>query len=278
MELGKEQKLIISRIVPIGAYLSDGGGRETEILLPKNQLTKDMRIGDEIEVFVYKDSEDRPIATCMKPLVHFGEIAKLRVKQSTKIGAFLDWGLLKDLFLPFREQTYPVKEGDEVLVTLYTDKSDRLCATMKIYDLLLTNSPYKKEDRVNGLLYQIIDSFGAYFAIDDKYSAMLPAKDMHKFLKPGTYMDARVVKVHPDGKLELSLRDHLYVEFDSDCKNVLEKLKEEGGYLPYHDKTDPKLIKQKFELSKNSFKKAIGHLYKTGEIELLPDGIRLKKK
>ncbi len=278
IELGKKQTLTVSRIVPIGAYLAEETGSKKEVLLPKNQISEKLSVGDRIEVFIYKDSEDRPIATCLEPAVNFGEIALLEVKEVTDIGAFLDWNLPKDLFLPFREQTYTVKSGDKVLVSLYTDKSSRLCATMKVYDYLQKDSPYKKDDHISGLLYQIIDSFGAYVAVDYKYSAMIPAKDMHRFLKPGEILSARVVKVLEDGKLELSLREKSYMQLDSDCENVLNILKAAGGYLPYHDKTDPALIKAKFELSKNSFKRAIGHLMKIGKLEILPDGIRLTEK
>lgn len=242
------------------------------ILLPKRQA-EGIEIGANVSVFVYKDSEDRPIATTTRPKLILGEIAKLTVKEVTNIGAFLDWGLAKDLFLPFKEQTSKVKKGDTVLVTLYIDKSSRLCATMKLYSYLASNSPYQKEDQVSGTVYELIDAFGAYVAVDDCFSALIPKHQLFFPLTVGETVSARVTRVHPDGRLELSIREKSYLQITADGELIYSMLCQAGGFLPYHDKSSPELIKEKFGLSKNAFKRAIGHLQKEGKLIIEEDGI-----
>ena len=284
--LGRIQTLRVAKKTDFGVYLSSQGiepdlsfvpdKKEVvdmpSILLPKAQA-KDLSLGDTVEVFIYKDSEDRPIATTAKPHLTMGSIARLTVKEVTGIGAFLDWGLAKDLFLPFKEQTFRVQKGDSVPVTLYIDKSCRLCATAKIYNALGSDSPYKADDQVSGTVYEIIDAFGAYVAVDDRYSALIPNKELFTALKPGETIRARVTKVQPDGRLVLSIREKSYLQMDTDCTLVYDALVKAGGFLPYHDKTSPELIKTKFGLSKNAFKRAIGHLQKEGKLLIEDDGI-----
>jgi len=284
--LGRVQTLRVVKKTDFGVYVSDQG-LETDIssvpdkkevvdvpsiLLPKAQA-KDLAVGDTVEVFIYKDSEDRPIATTAKPLLTMGSIARLQVKEVTGIGAFLGWGLAKDLFLPFKEQTFRVQKGDSVLVTLYIDKSSRLCATARVYNALAANSPYQREDQVSGTVYEIIDAFGAYVAVDDRYSALIPKKELFTTLKPGEKISARVTKVQPDGRLVLSIREKSYLQMDTDSAMIYDALVKAGGFLPYHDKTSPDLIKAKFGLSKNAFKRAIGHLQKEGKLLIEEDGI-----
>ena len=282
MRLGCTQTLAIVKRTDIGLYLTDIEKRDDknrdvkdEILLPKNQVTADMKPGSEIEVFVYKDSEDRLIATKLEPLIKIGEIKKLKVKEVTKIGAFLDWGLPKDLFLPFKEQIYDVKSGDEILVAMYVDLSDRLCATMDLYSRLSLLPPYSRDDMVKGTVYQVHEQFGAYVAVDNKYSALVPKKELHKELKPGEEIYARVLEVKEDGKMDLSLRQKAYVQMDSDSEAILTKLNVAGGNLPYQDKSDAEEIKREFNMSKAAFKRAIGRLYKERIIVIEKDGIRL---
>lgn len=284
--LGKMQTLRVARKTDFGLYLSSEGIEKDasfvpdkkevvdvpSILLPKKQ-TNNEQIGDTIEVFVYKDSEDRPIATTTRPYLVMGEVARLTVKEVTGIGAFLDWGLAKDLFLPFKEQTFRVQKGDSVLVSLYIDKSSRLCATAKIYNMLSAGSPYQPNDQVRGTVYEIIDAFGAYVAVDDRFSALIPKKELFTTLKPGTEVQARVTKVQPDGRLVLAIREKSYLQMDKDCEIIYDALCKAGGFLPYHDKTSPELIKVKFGLSKNAFKRAIGHLQKDGKLLIEEDGI-----
>ncbi len=284
--LGRMQTLRVGKKTDFGFYLTSEGIEPDltfkpeknevvdvpSILLPKRQA-EGLNTGDTIEVFVYKDSEDRPIATTTKPLLTMGSIARLTVKEVTNIGAFLDWGLAKDLFLPFKEQTFRVQKGDSVLVTLYIDKSSRLCATAKVYNALGADSPYHTNDQVSGTVYELIDAFGAYVAVDDCYSALIPKKELFTELKPGETVQARVTKVQPDGRLVLSIREKSYLQMDTDSALIYDALCKAGGFLPYHDKTSPDLIKSKFGLSKNAFKRAIGHLQKEGRLVIEDDGI-----
>ncbi|MDF2610353.1 MAG: binding domain protein [Lachnospiraceae bacterium] len=274
IKLGEVQTLEVQKTTDFGVYLCERGQSSgSSILLPKNQVPQGMQGGDEIEVFVYKDSEDRPIATTTIPELTLGKTAVLNVKEVTTIGAFLDWGLAKDLLLPFKEQTERVQTGKNVLVALYIDKSDRLCATMKVYDYLECNSPYKKDDRVNGVVYEIIDSFGAFVAVDNRYCALVPTKELHRILKVGEVIEARVIQVKSDGKLDLSIREKAHIQMDTDSELIYNKLKEASGFLPFHDKTDSEVIKAEFNLSKNAFKRAIGRLLKEGKITLSDEGI-----
>ena len=282
MRLGYTQTLVAVKKTDFGLFLTDIEKKDDknralgdEVLLPKNQVTENMRVGSEIEVFLYKDSEDRMIATRLVPYIKIGEIKRLRVKEVNKIGAFLDWGLPKDLLLPFKEQIYDIKSGDEILVTVYIDLSDRLCATMDLYSRLSLLPPYQKDDMVKGTVYQVHEQFGAYVAVDNKYSALVPKKELHRELKPGDEIEARVLEVKEDGKLDLSLRQKAYVQMDADSALILDKLKQAGGSLPYQDKSSAEEIKEEFNLSKAAFKRAIGRLYKERVIVIEKDGIRL---
>lgn len=278
IELGKYHKLEVVKKTDFGVYLSvEGKESKHTILLPAREVPEGTAVGDWLEVFLYRDSEDREIATTAKVPVTIGELAVLRVKEVSKVGAFLDWGLMKDLLLPFKEQTGKVKEGDQILVTLYLDKSNRLCATMKVYHQLSTNSPYKKDDMVSGIVYDEIDAFGIFVAVDNRYSAMLPKNELFSPIKIGDVIKARVTEVREDGKLTLSLREKSYVQMDKDADLIMAKLTAAGGFLPYHDKSDTEAIKAEFKISKNAFKRAIGRLYKSGNIILSEDGIRLTK-
>lgn len=277
IQLGKTQSLFVVKKSPNGVYLSStpsgSNDRKNEVLLPKNQVPEGTKTGDRLDVFIYRDSEDRLIATTSTPALELGEVAMLKVKEVASIGAFLDWGLLKDLLLPFKEQTFRVRAGDRVLVALYIDKSNRLCATMHLYDFLRMDSPYKKDDKVMGTVYDILDNFGAYVAVDNLYSALIPNKELFSSLRPGDSVEARVTQVKDDGKLDLSLREKAFIQLEGDAYDIYKKLLEAGGFLPYHDKSDPELIKAEFHLSKNAFKRAIGHLYKAGKITIADDGI-----
>ena len=184
MKLGEKQTLTVVKQVDFGVYLAEQPEDETRVLLPAKQVPEGTKLHDKLEVFLYKDSKDRLIATTNEPKLTLGGFAVLKVLQVTKIGAFLDWGLEKDLLLPFKEQLRKVHEGDEVLVTLYIDKSNRLCAPMEgIYHLLSTDSPYKKGDTVTGRVYEFSENFGTFVAVDDKYSARIPGFENTTTLK-----------------------------------------------------------------------------------------------
>ena len=261
IELGKMQTLTVLRIKDFGVYLGHEGEKES-VLLPRKQVPQGTKEGDEIEVFVYKDSMDRIISTTRRPLLVMDEMAVLTVKEKTRIGAFLDWGLEKDLLLPFKEQTVPVRRGEHCLVALYLDKSKRLCATMKVYHYLRTDSPYEKDQKVTGTLYEISDNFGAFVAVDNCYSALIPKKEPLGNAKVGDTVEARVTEVLKDGKLSLSLREKAYIQMNEDARKLLKLLEEQGGELPVGDKSSPEKIKELTGMSKNEFKRAAGNLYK----------------
>lgn len=276
MLFGQKQTLVMVKKVDFGVYLAETTtDTENKVLLPAKQVPAGLRPGDEIEVFLYKDSQDRPIATTNTPKLMLGETARLRVVSVGKVGAFLDWGLEKDLFLPFREQTIKVKEGDEVIVALYLDKSSRLCATMRVYPYLSTESPYQAEDEVTGMIYEISSNFGAFVAVDDKYSALIAKKELYGKPEVLDMVTARVVKVKEDGKLDLAVRQKAHIQMDTDAEALLELLKQNGGKLPIGDKSSPDKIRKWTGMSKNEFKRAEGRLYKERKIMVEPESIRL---
>lgn len=278
MIFGKKETLVMIKRVEFGIYLAETmKDAENKVLLPKKQVPADMEVGDPIDVFLYKDSNDRPIATVKEPKLTLGQTARLRVVSVGKVGAFLDWGLEKDLFLPYREQTTQVKAGDEVIAALYLDKSERLCATMKVYPYLQKESPYQKDDVVTGMVYEISHNFGAFVAVDDKYSALIPKKELYGELHVLQQISARVTGVKEDGKLDLGIRQKAHLQMSEDADKVLSLLREKKGFLPLHDKSSPEQIRETIGMSKNEFKRAIGHLYKEHLITLESDGIRLKK-
>lgn len=274
-ELGKRRQLMVVKKVDFGVYL---GTNDDKVLLPKKQVPKDIEVGDPIEVFLYKDSSDRLIATTQEPKITLDQMAVLKVVDTGKIGAFMDWGLEKDLLLPFREQTAKVKKGDEVLVSLYVDKSGRLCATMKIYHKLKTDSPYKKDDQVEGIVYELSDNFGVFVAVDNQYSALIPKREDGGRLKVGDRVRARVSKVREDGKLDLSVREKAFLQMDADADAIVKRMEEYGGKLPFTDKADPELIKKEFGFSKNAFKRAVGRLLKEGRVEIFEKSIEFVEK
>ena len=273
--LGTFARLYVTKKTPYGVLLGSGDIPELEVLLPNNQVRPDTEKGDFYEVFLYKDSEDRLIATTTTPYLSLGQTAVLKVKDVTPIGAFLDWGLAKDLLLPFKEQTTKVHVGDSILVALYTDKSERLCATMKVYDYLSCDSLYQKGDHVSGRVYQILDSFGAFVAVEDRYSALIPHNEMTRELHVTDVVEARIKERTPEGKLTLSLQEKVKVQMGKDAELIYERLKKEGGFLPFHDKTSPEIIKREFKISKAAFKRAIGRLLKERKIELTANGIKI---
>lgn len=272
--IGEKQELEIVKEVAFGVYLAEQAGDKETVLLPKKEVETGMKCGDRISVFLYKDSSDRLIATRREPLLTIGKTSVLKVKDVTKIGAFLDWGLEKDLLLPFHEQTAKVYPGDECVVALYRDKSSRLCATMKVYPYLSKNSPYRVEDQVRGRVYELSDNFGAFVAVDDCYSGLIPKREGMAGLKVGSIVRARVTGVKEDGKLDLSIRDKAYLQMDEDAEYVMQTIEEYDGVLPFDDKVSPDIIQREFGLSKSAFKRAVGRLMKQGRVEIRNGHIR----
>ena len=270
LNLGRKQKLTVVKKVEFGVYLGESmeAGEKERVLLPAKQVPEGTKEGDVLEVFLYRDSSDRMIATSREPKLTLGGLAVLKVAQTGKVGAFLDWGLEKDLLLPFREQTVKVRTGDQVLVSLYIDKSSRLCATIKVYPFLKTDSSYVIGDTVEGLVYEVSENFGAFVAVDDRYSGLIPKREAQAGYKVGQRLKLRVTEVKEDGKLTLSARGKAYEQIREDAENVLQVIDEFAGVLPFDDKASPEVIQREFGLSKAAFKRAVGHLLKEKQIEL----------
>ena len=276
LKLGEKQTLVVVKKVDFGVYLAENTSGEEKVLLPIKQVPDGADIGTEIEVFIYRDSADRLIATTKQPAIMIGDVRMLKVKDVGRIGAFMDWGLEKDVLLPFKEQTRKVKPGDEVLCAMYIDKSSRLCVTMNVYEYLLNKSPYGKDDKVVGTVYEMSDNFGAFVAVDDIYSGLIPKKELYGNIKIGDSVSARVASVKEDGRLNLSLREKAYLQMDTDAQKIFSMLEDNGGKLPFTDKAAPELIREKAGMSKNEFKRAVGRLLKEGKIEIRPDSIVAK--
>lgn len=277
-QLGRKQNLFIVKEVDFGVYLGEeiNAPLEDRVLLPKKLVPQGKQIGDMVEVFLYKDSKDRIIATTVFPQIMVGDIAVLTVSQVTQIGAFLSWELEKDILLPYKEQTRKVMPGEEVLVGLYVDKSKRLAATMNVYEYLKKGSPYQKDDLVTGRVYMISDDFGAFVAVDDKYSALIPKRELFGDIKVGDLVHARVSGVKPDGKIDLSVREKSYIQIEKDAEKILAIMESFDGVLPFTDRANPEVIKRETQMSKNEFKRAVGNLLKRGVIEIKENCIRRK--
>lgn len=272
-ELGKKKRLMIVKEVEFGVYL---GNNTDKVLLPKKQVPRDVEIGDPVEVFLYKDSSDRLIATTQQPKITRGELAVLKVVDTGRIGAFLDWGLEKDLFLPFKEQLGRVRPGKNYLVSLYVDKSSRLCATMKIGQLLSTEHSFKTGEWVMGTVYNIHPEHGAFVAVEDKYLGRIPKKELHGKISIGEQLHLRITSISSDGKLSLSPHEKAYLQMDRDAKLVMDTIDSYDGCLPFNDKVKPEIIDRELGLSKNAFKRAVGRLLKEDKIIITKTGI-LKK-
>lgn len=244
--------------------------------MPAKQLPSDVQEGDYLEVFIYRDSEDRLIATTHRPLAVVGDLAYLKVTAKTHLGAFLDYGLERGLFLPFREQKFSIAVGRSYLVYVYLDKSERISCTTDVYEHLSTNSPYQKNDKANGVVYSVKPEFGAFVAVDNKYKGLIPKNELFNDLRPGDIVQARVIRVREDGKLDLSTRDLSYKQMDTDAEALLTAMRENQGFLPMNEKACPEDIEKMFHLSKASFKRAIGRLLKNNQIIKVENGYKLK--
>lgn len=277
IKLGEMQELEVAKKVDIGVYLKSEANEKPEdrVLLPLKQVPENTQVGDKINVFVYRDSNDRIIATVRRPKIVMGEIAYLKVVEMSRIGAFLNWGLEKDLFLPFKEQVGDIRLNGEYMVGLYIDKSDRLCATMNLFKVLRTDSPYKVNDLVKGTVFSLKRGLGAMVAVDGKYLGLIHEGEILKPLHPGQVVEVRVSNVKEDGKLDLSLKDSPRLQIDKDGEKILKELIKNKGSLPLNDDTSPEEINNLVGMSKSSFKKAVGRLMKKGIIIMTREGIKM---
>ena len=279
MKLGQLQTLKVEKTVPFGVYLIGDDPQEGRVLLPRSQVPEGTSEGDRLEVFLYKDSEDRMIATRRKPKLMLHQVGYLTVLQVGRIGAFLDWGLDKDLLLPFHEQPRErVKEGQEVLVSVYLDKSERLCATMNVYPYLSKEGPSRPGDQGTGVISETSRNFGAFVAVDSRYSALIPKRELVRDLRVGDVISARVTCVKPDGKLDLSIREKAPLQMDRDMERILNRMRANDGRLPFNDRVAPEIIREQMQMSKNEFKRAVGHLLKLGKIEIGSSDIKMIQK
>jgi len=277
MKLGEMQELEVAKIVNIGAYLQSEDKEKTEdrVLLPIKQVPAGTKVGDKINVFIYRDSDDKIIATVKKPKITLGEIATLKVVEMSRIGAFLNWGLEKDLFLPFKEQIGDIRLNGEYMVGLYIDKSDRLCATMNLFKVLRTDSPYKVNDIVKGTVFSLKRGLGAMVAVDNKYLGLIHEGEIIKPLHSGQSVEVRVSNIKEDGKLDLSLKDAPRLQIDKDGEKILKVLIRNKGSLPLNDDSSPEEVNKILGMSKSSFKKASGRLMKRRLIIMTKNGIEM---
>ena len=286
IKIGKRQKMIVDRFTSVGAYLTEveKEGEEIEdisILLPNNELEeRELKEGDEVEVLIYMDSEDRPVATFRKTEALVGTLAKLEVTDvNPKLGAFMDWGLKKELLLPRGQQEIPVEVGKKYLVGIYEDSKGRLSATMKIYKFLLPSTSIKKNDIVSGTVYRIEPNIGVFVAVEDRYFGLIPKIEYFKDYKVGDEIEARVIRVREDGKIDLTPRERAYIQIDEDAELILGKMRLLGDSFGFTDKSSPEEIIDYFNMSKKAFKRAMGNLLKNGKVEKNEKGYyRLVKK
>jgi predicted RNA-binding protein (virulence factor B family) len=275
--LGKYHQLEVVEQLERGFYLTF---EDKKVLLPKNCVRQDIKVGDIVKVFLYKDSEDRLIATQETPAGEVGEFVFLKVKDTNSIGAFMGWGLLKDLLVPFSEQEKTLKVGDECVVVIVHDKkSDRLIGVTKFRTFFSRLIELEENQKVQLLVYHITE-MGYMCVIDNKYSGLLYKNEVKERLKIGDKREGFVKKVREDGKIDLSLQPLGYSQdfMSVQATKILEMLKNSEGFLPYHDKSEAEDIEDIFQMSKNQFKKALGFLYKQKKIVLENRGIRLLGK
>lgn len=273
--IGLVNELEVIKEVDFGVYLD--GAQHGEILMPKRYVPEACKIGDRVEVFIYLDSSDRLVATDERPLAMVGEFANLQVVSVTKVGAFLDWGLPKDLLVPFREQQQKMEEGQFYLVYIYLDdESQRIVGTSRL-DKCLDNIPvdYEIGEEVDLIIAGQTD-LGYKAIIDNSHWGMLFKNEVFQNLKTGQQVKGYIKYVRPDDKIDLSLEKSGYEKIDPISENILNKLAANNDFLPFNDKTDPDTIREVFQISKKNFKKAIGVLYKQRIILIDEDGIRMK--
>jgi predicted RNA-binding protein (virulence factor B family) len=275
VEIGRLNKLKALKQTDFGMFLD--GGDDGEILLPRRYVSDDLKVDDEVEVFVHFDSEDRLIATTEKPKAMVGEFAHLMVKSVENVGAFLDWGLGKDLFLPYAEQTRALRIGQAVVVFLYLDNTDRIAASMRL-DRHISKEPgdYKEGQQVDLFIGAETD-LGFKAIINGKHWGMLYSNEVFDRLVHGQKLKGYIKKVREDGKIDLSLQKLGHQSSEDIGPLILERLREEGGFLPINDKTAAELIYDMFGVSKKKYKMALGDLYKKRVITVKDDGIYLNK-
>ena len=275
LEIGRFNHSIINRVVDFGLYLKIG---DQEVLLPSKYVPKKSRPGDVLRVFVYTDSEDRPIATTLAPKAAVDDFAYLNVKDVTSIGAFLDWGLEKDLLLPRNEQKKPVSVGQRIVAKVCLDElTKRVYATTRIEENCRPPKNLSEGQQVHLLIYAMTN-IGILAVVNNRYAGMLYRNETFTPLSIGDTRKGYIHKIRNDGKIDLSLKKPGYRSIDDSSNCIMDKLVHQGGFIPCHDKSPPEQIQHIFSMSKKEFKRAVGRLYKTGKIDLTGRGIRIKRQ
>lgn len=277
IKVGEYNKLTAARMLDHGWYLTDDV--ENSVLLPMKWVPLSLEEGVEIEVFIYRDSEDRLIATTMTPLLLAGQFAKVQVKDVTKIGAFVEMGVEKDLLVPFAEQVKDLDVGDECVIHMFVDNvTDRLTGSTKIEKFLKTfDIPYEEGEKVNALVYKYTD-IGFKVIIENEYLGMIYHNQIFDPIRVGDSLEVYVNKLREDGKIDLLIQKPGHLSIGDSTENVLQYLKDNDGFTPINDKTAPEVIYDIFKMSKKQYKKAIGGLYKKKLIKITEEGIFLINK
>lgn len=277
IQIGVDNTLKILRDTKIGLYLSDEEGNE--ILLPNKYVPRQFNIGDEITVFVYLDHEERPVATTLEPKIYLNEFALLKVNYTNQYGAFLDWGLEKDLFVPFKEQARPMEQGKKYLVYMYLDEqSNRLVASSRT-NKFLSNDDLKVNDgdEVDLIVSHITDA-GINVIINERYKGLVYKNEVYDNVRTGDRLVGYIKQIRPDKKIDVTLTIPGYAKVEPNAQKILDELRASKGFLRLSDKSHPEDIKTVLKMSKKTFKQAVGALYKQRLIVIEEDGIRLVEK
>lgn len=276
IEIGKYNTLKIIRDTQVGLYLSDGN---EDILLPNKYVPREWDLEEEIIVFVYLDHEERPVATTLEPYIYLNEFALLRVNFTNKFGAFLDWGLEKDLFVPFREQARPMEKGKRYLIYMYMDeKSNRLVGTSKINQFLKNDELTVEEGDEVDLIVSHITEMGINVIINEQHKGLMYKDEVYEDLRTGDRIKGYIKTIRPDNKIDVSLQKMGFENIEPNAEKVLDELRASRGFLRLNDDSHPEDIKTVLKMSKKTFKKAIGTLYKQKLIEIKEDGIYLVRE
>lgn len=276
INIGQYNELKVKKKVDFGYYLEDKFGNE--VLLPNsNAKGSKVEVGESLEVFVYRDSKDRLISTLKKPLLTVGDIAYLEVVSQSEIGAFVNIGLERDLFIPLKEQSFKLKTGKKYLFYMYVDKTDRLAGTTKVHEYLdiAEEGKYKVDDEVKIIVYDTAENGTLKIAVDREYIGLILPNERFEYIYPGEEITARIKRVYEDGILGVTTRKKRLDAREELSEVILNYLRENGGYMPYNDKSSPEEIKKEFNTSKNYFKMTLGGLMKKKLITQDKEGTRL---
>lgn len=276
LAIGQYNTLKILRDTKVGLFLGDGENEENDVLLPNKYVPKEFHIGDDITVFVYLDHEERPVATTLKPYVKLNEFAHLKVNYINKFGAFLNWGLEKDLFVPFKEQARPMEEGKRYLIYCFMDeKTNRMVASSKTQQFLNNDEITVENGEEVDLIVSHITDAGVNVIINEKHRGLAYKNEVYEDIKPGMRVKGYIKNVRPDGKIDVSLRKLGVEAIEPSSQIILDQLKSNRGYLGLNDNSHPEDIRTVLKMSKKVFKKAVGNLYRQKLIEIKDDGIYL---